>query len=130
MSEIIVDTSVWIEFFRGKELPLLESALKEGRVLLTPIVLAELMSGVRTENEKEKLKNFLFQLEVAPHDRDHWLQVGLLRAKASKKGISLSTPDAHVAQCVIDCQGLLYSFDKIFEKLAKLIPLKLVSSTE
>ena len=52
MNEIIVDTSVWIDFFRGKEIPFLEEALKEGRVILSPVIVAELISSAWDSNAR------------------------------------------------------------------------------
>lgn len=129
MSEIVVDTSVWIEFFRGKALFPLEDALKEGRVLLPPIVAAELVSGVQRKSQREKMRLFLKELGVVSCDLDHWIQVGNLRNALAKAGVSISTPDAHVAQIALERNALLYSFDKIFEKSIHSIPLKLVTAS-
>jgi predicted nucleic acid-binding protein len=41
------------------------------------------------------------------------------------KGLSVSTPDAHVAQCAIDTGGVLLTEDRVFEKIAKVVPLRL-----
>ncbi|MEW6055793.1 MAG: PIN domain-containing protein, partial [Bdellovibrionota bacterium] len=45
MNVLVVDTSVWISYFAGKPLSDLDLALKEGRVHLSPVVLAELLSA-------------------------------------------------------------------------------------
>ena len=37
MSALIVDTSVWVSFFRGQSLARLEQALSDGDVVLAPI---------------------------------------------------------------------------------------------
>jgi predicted nucleic acid-binding protein len=50
---------------------------------------------------------------------DHWLRVGELRRSLKSRGISISTPDAHVAQCALDRDALLLSRDRIFERIAR-----------
>ena len=40
--ELIVDSSSWIDFFHGIDLPALETALERGQVILPPIVVSEL----------------------------------------------------------------------------------------
>ena len=127
MSALVVDTSCWIEFFRGRSLPVLESALKEGRVVLSPIVIAELLSGALSASAERSLVDFLGDLEIHFTPVSHWLAVGRLRRSCSKAGLSLSTPDAHVAQCALDRGAFLYSFDKVFQKVAPKISLKLVA---
>jgi predicted nucleic acid-binding protein len=127
VSELIVDTSVWIDFFRGRALPILEDGLREGRVLLAPIVAAELMSGIHRKSEREKMALFLRDLGFVPCDLDHWIKVGKLRQGLAKDGISISTPDAHVAQVALEHRALLYSFDRIFQKISLHVSLQLVT---
>ena len=55
----------------------------------------------------------------------HWFRVGKLRATLRARGLSVSTPDAHVAQCAIETGGVLLTEDRVFEKIAKLVPLRL-----
>lgn len=127
MNVLIIDTSVWIEFFRGKTYPDLELALKEARVFLSPIVAAELLSGVRTQREETELMFFLKELKEQTLPLTHWFRVGNLRWTLSKKGFNLSIPDAHIAQCTLDTDGYLMSNDQIFEKVSKWTGLKLLS---
>lgn len=126
MSGLIVDTSVWIEFFSGRTLPELEGALEEGRVVLSPIVVAELTSGYLTPSKERALVGFLKELELYPTPWSHWLGVGKLRRSLLKKGVKVSVPDAHVAQCALDAEGTLYSFDKIFKKISEKTSLRLL----
>jgi predicted nucleic acid-binding protein len=57
---LIVDTTVWIEFFRGKLdyhqrlLPLIEA----GQVLALQCVFGELLQGARTERERAVIERF------------------------------------------------------------------------
>ncbi len=53
---------------------------------------------------------------------EHWLRVGELQQKSAQKGLSISTPEAHIAQCCIDFDGALLSEDKIFKKLKLVLP--------
>lgn len=125
MNVLVVDTSAWISYFNGKSVAHLELALKEGRVYLSPIVAAELLSSRLTSEKREELETFLRELPVCDGSFDHWSRVGKLRAMCASKGIQVSTPDAHVAQCSLDLEGYLLTEDRIFKKLAEQIPLKL-----
>jgi predicted nucleic acid-binding protein len=123
---LLVDTSVWIDFFRGNTFPELELALKEGRVVLSPIVLAELMSGASNKNEEKQLREFLHELPLHPTPEEHWIQVGRLRHQVAQQGIAMSIPDAHVSQCARDLEGYLLTKDQIFGKVAAIVAIKLL----
>jgi predicted nucleic acid-binding protein len=59
---------------------------------------------------------------------EHWFRVGRLRADLRARGLSVSTPDAHVAQCALDLDGLLLTEDAVFGKIAVLAPLRLAGA--
>jgi predicted nucleic acid-binding protein len=118
VSGVVVDTSVWIEYFEGRDIPQLDDALKQGSVILPPIVAAELVSGAHSPQDREQLIRFLDQLHFHQTPRPHWIRVGQLRRHCREKGVSVSTPDAHVAQCALDRDALLFTFDLVFTKVA------------
>jgi predicted nucleic acid-binding protein len=118
VSALVVDTSVWVTFFRGQGIARLEQALSDGDVVLAPIVAAELGSAPLATPERRKLDEFLRDLPLAPTPLDHWLRVGALRAAAARKGLAVSTPDAHVAQVALDLGGAVWSEDQVFARLA------------
>ena len=127
MSAVVVDSSVWIQFFRGRELPALEEALSEGRVLVPPIVIAELVSGATSRGDSKKVADLVQDLELVETPRAHWIRVGELRRRLRSRGLSVSTPDAHVAQCALDVRGVLLSTDAVFRRIERLTELRLVS---
>lgn len=126
MNVLIVDTSVWIDFLNGKTIPELESALKEVRVFLSPIVLSEVLSGFTKNKDKKEAISFFKELRFFEANFDHWVKVGELRNHLASKGLNTSIPDSHIAQCALDLEGYLLSKDNIFKKIATLTLLKLV----
>lgn len=116
---MVVDTSIWIDFFRGVELPALERALKDGAVVVPPLVVAELLSSPLSPRERSALTSMLRDLELHPTPFEHWQAVGELRSSMRRKGITVSSPDAHIAQCAIDRGVQLWSRDAIFATMAK-----------
>ena len=117
MSAVVVDTSVWIDFFAGRPPERLEEALRLGAVALPPVVVAELLSGVRGR-DRAAMIDLLADLEFVATPLAHWIAVGDLRATLARRGLSVSTPDAHVAQCALDQDALLLSHDAIFARIA------------
>jgi predicted nucleic acid-binding protein len=126
VSALVVDTSSWIAWLAGGGSPLVEEALEEGRLHLPVIVSAELLSGRLDDSDRDELQDMLSDLPAVGTDPAHWFRVGKLRAELRAEGLSVSTPDAHVAQCAIDTAGVLLSEDRVFEKIAEVVPLRLV----
>ncbi len=125
MSALVVDTSSWASYFASSDPSVIDEALAEGRVFLPPLVTAELLSGRLTARQRADLESFLADLPLCGVDVEHWLRVGSLRAHLFSIGLSVSTPDAHIAQCALDLSGALLSEDAIFVKIAQKTTLKL-----
>lgn len=49
--------------------------------------------------------------------------------RVNQRGVVISTPDAHVAQCAIDLGGELLTMDKVFEQTARATALRLAAAT-
>ena len=118
MSALVVDTSSWISYFAGRGSPLIDDALAEGRVYLPVVVAAELLSGRLSARERKELEDLLSDLPLSGTEREHWFRVGKLRAALLPKGVTVSTPDAHVAQCALDLGGTLLTEDRVFRLIA------------
>jgi tRNA(fMet)-specific endonuclease VapC len=126
VAALIVDTSSWIEWFEARGSDAIGRALGEDRVLLPPMVVAELASGTLTVAQRSRLAQFLRLLPVCPTDFDHWIRVGLLRAALRSKGLSVTIPDAHVAQCALDLDCELLAEDHVFGLIAKHVELRII----
>jgi len=126
VSALVIDTSAWIPYLAGTGGDAISEALDEGRVYLPPVVAAELLSGSMSASQRRELEASLEDLPWCAMDRAHWFRVGALRASLRAKGLSVSTPDAHVAQCALDLGAELLTHDGVFAHLARHVPLKLV----
>jgi len=63
---ILVDTSVWIDYFNGtenKETNLLDTALIDGTVAIGDIIFLEILQGFRNDKDFNKAKKTLGTLE-------------------------------------------------------------------
>ena len=72
MSAVVVDTSAWIDFFAGRPAGRLEAALRLGAVMVPPIVVAELLSGVKSR-DRAAIIELLTDLEIADCPLPHWI---------------------------------------------------------
>lgn len=126
MNVIVVDTSSWVSYLGGAPNADLDLALKEGRVFVPPVVVAELLSARLKPSERQGLVSLLKELPLCESSFEHWARVGELRSHMASKGLTVSTPDAHVVQCSLDIEGYLLTDDHIFKMVAKICPLKLL----
>jgi len=64
---VIVDTTVWIDYFRGVENPhtkWLDNALPDRRIGLTDLILCEVLQGIRDDREFNEVRRDLLRFEV------------------------------------------------------------------
>lgn len=130
MSALVVDTSSWISYFAGRAASavdaVLEEALEEARVHLPAIVVAELLSGTLARKDRAELEDLLRSLPLCSGGFEHWARVGALRTSLRRHGLTVSTPDAHVAQVALDLDAELLTEDAVFAKMARHAPLRLI----
>lgn len=55
----------------------------------------------------------------------HWIDLGNLRRNLRQHGLTVSLPDAHVAQCALELDAVLLTRDAIFSRIAEHVPLRL-----
>jgi predicted nucleic acid-binding protein len=66
---VIVDTSVWVEYLRGRATPetiWLDGALGRQAIGLTDLILCEVLQGVRSDSDFKTAKRELLKLSVFP----------------------------------------------------------------
>lgn len=125
MSALVVDTSSWVSYFAGRGAGAIDEALAEGRLHMPPLVAAELASGKLGKRRRAELEDLIRHLPLCDCDVDHWLRVGRLRALLASRGLTISTPDAHVAQCALDLSADLLTEDAVFAKVGANTSLRL-----
>lgn len=130
MDKVLIDTSVWVAFFRGKEKEVIgevSSLLTKGKVVVPGLVMTELLQGALDEKEFAKILNLMEPVErIGPSDRT-WEEAGRLSYSLRRKGITSSTIDILLALLAIENDCLLFSQDKHFELIAKRSDLRLYS---
>jgi Predicted nucleic acid-binding protein, contains PIN domain len=128
---ILVDTSVLIDYLRGKENEftqrfqfVLDSGTPYG---INSFIYQELLQGVRTENEFTLLKQYLdtqrfYRLR---DERESFAQAARIYFDCRRKGIVVaSTIDCLIAQTAIDNDLFLLHNDSDFERIAEVAKLK------
>ncbi len=129
---ILVDSSVWINYFNGIDTwqtELLDQLLVEVPILIGDLILTEVLQGFRDDRDFENAKN---ALSVLPFRQIGGHEVALRSAQnyriLRKKGITVrKTIDIIIGTfCIIENVPLLHD-DKDFEPMEKHLSLKTLS---
>ncbi len=129
---ILVDTSVWIDYFRGVDSPeagWLSSAIADDADLyMCGMVLTEILQGIKSDSQYKATRRSLETMLYLPTYRDaYYLAADIYRA-ARKRGQTIrNTIDCIIAACVITNNARLVQKDKDYITIASVSKLKLVS---
>ena len=103
MANYLLDTTVIIDYLRGKEkaVKLLKKLYYEGSLLdCSPINIVEVYTGMK-EKEREVTEDFLDSLEYYDLTKEIAKQAGEYKKSYREKGITLSFPDMLIASIAI-----------------------------
>ena len=126
---ILVDSSVWIDYFTGKKTPAaekLDSLLGQDLVAIGDLMLVEVLQGFRADKDYRRAKELLLSLTVVNMlDTAITLKSAANFRKLRKKGITVrKTIDAIIATYCIENKLPLLHSDKDFKPFHKHLKLK------
>lgn len=124
---ILVDTSVFIDFFRSVQVHELESLILSQRVILSSLVRLELLQGVR-KNEMSRLAYFLEGLSLATPTLTTFNYAENLLTQVKSKGLTLGIVDLLLAAQAVELNCPLYSEDKVFIQITRNTSLRLYTT--
>jgi hypothetical protein len=125
MTTTAIDSSVtiaWLQGQVGEETERLDTLIRSGDAVLTPVTVTELLSGRRLLPEVAEL---LSQMPVVRTKRGYWERTGRLRSELLKRGRKAGLGDAFIAQACIDHDVPLLTCDRDFAAFAEFGGLKL-----
>jgi predicted nucleic acid-binding protein len=131
---IVVDTSVWIDFFRDTETWQVEHLAQliadDEPVALTDIVLTEILQGLPNDRQARRVERRLIAFDVLRLEGlDDFRRAASLYRQARSRGITIRrTLDCLIASvCIRDAARVLHA-DADFDHLATCTDLRVVAS--
>ena len=130
---ILVDTTVWIDFFNGIPTPqvnrLVEFIKKKEGICIIGIILTEVLQGIKEDKEFEEVKSLLTELPIyEPKGIQTYFRAAQIYRKCRKEGYTLrKTIDCVIAAIAIENDFALLHNDKDFDLIAKCVELKIVN---
>lgn len=132
---IVVDTSVWVDLFAGRDTPqttYLSQCLNDGDedIALTDIVLTEILQGLRTDREVQRVEERLSVFDVLRlRDLSDFRRAAALYRSARRRGVTVRrTSDCLIASVCVREQVPLLHTDNDFDHLARTSELEAVKA--
>ena len=123
---VIVDTSVWIDYFRsGNNSAKLDFLIDEELIVINDLILAELVPFLKIQNQRNIIK-LLFTIKNIDLTLN-WDQIIEFQFNCLRNGLNgIGIPDLIVAQNAKQNRCEIYSFDNHFRLMKDILELQLV----
>jgi predicted nucleic acid-binding protein len=121
MVMILLDTTVLIDYTRGKDAKLL-SLINTLTLGICGVVRAESLAGCRSAADRKKLTSILNGFVQIPTPETYWDAVGDNLAELRRNGVTVPFPDAVIATLGILLDVEVWSRDPHFPTMQRFLP--------
>jgi predicted nucleic acid-binding protein len=127
---ILVDTTVWIDFFSGLTTPQVAmlNSLIAGRedICLCGVILTEVLQGIRDDKEHDKTLAIFLDLLYLPMSRETFLLAAHIYRSLRVRGITIrNSVDCMIAAVCVENNVALLQNDRDFDHISKHFDLKI-----
>jgi hypothetical protein len=127
----VVDTTVWIDFFAGRDTPqvsTLESLIAEREdICLCGVILTEILQGIRDNAEYAKTASILSNLLFLPMTRETFVLAADIYRSLRAQGITVrNSVDCMIAAVCLEMNARLLHNDRDFDFIAEHFDLQIV----
>ena len=121
---VLVDTTVWIDFFSGHALPhvttLEELLVHREDICICGIILTEVLQGIRKDSEFIRTKELFNNLVFLPMHYSTFLKSADIYRSLRRKGITIRKPvDCMIASVALEYEVSFLDNDKDFDPIEK-----------
>jgi predicted nucleic acid-binding protein len=118
---ILVDTSAWVEFFRGRKpvADAVDALLEANRAALCGPVVTELRRGIRSAAERSKVLPLLDACHLLPEPPTLWEDAGDLGFALARKGSTVKSLDLLIAVYALSHTVPILTTDRDFRLIQK-----------
>ena len=119
LDSVLVDSSVWIEFFRKNE-PyhgIVSQLMDTEQIVCCGVILAELLQGAKSDREIAVLENFPQVFTFIHETPELWAAAGKLSGRLRRKGVTVGLSDCFIAVAAASARVQLATLDSHFAAL-------------
>ena len=124
---ILVDTSVWIDFFSGsnsKEKTILHKLIEQEKpIFLTSIVLMEILQGIKNSKDFFKVKDYILSFPfVEAKPPETFIRAAEIYRKCREEGITIrSSIDCIISEIAIENGLTLLHKDRDYDVISRIV---------
>jgi hypothetical protein len=119
---VLIDTSVWIFALRKNSISEIRdrvnTLLAVNAVAIVGIIKLELLGGVKTEDEFQRLRNRLDTLQIIETNARLWDKASVLAYELRRKGLTVPSTDILIAATALQTDATVLHADHHFDKIA------------
>ena len=124
----LVDTSVWLDVLPpgGSNSGLrdrIDSLLAADRVAATGMVRLELLGGARSDEEWNRLSDYLSALHHLPMEEEAWREAAQMGFLLRREGVTVPSTDLLIGAVAVKSDAVLLHRDRHFDLIAQHLPL-------
>ena len=89
---ILIDTSVWIEYFKNQDKHFtgkVDQLLTFSNACVPKVVIAELLRGAKSEKEISVIEEFVEAFNILDQSDDTWIKAGRLSFSMKRRGVTV-----------------------------------------
>ena len=120
---ILVDSSIWIYYYRPKVAERIKSliidAIAGDEVAVNGIVKVEILNGITEVKDFEKVKSDFEAFKTINMDDSIFNTAGELGSSLRKKGFGIPATDLIIAACALKSGCSLFHIDSHFDTIAR-----------
>lgn len=127
---VLIDTSIWIDYFQKKPSTLSEEVdviISGDDVYIPKIVMAELLQGAKSQKEISVIEDFFDTFNIIDQKEGTWIEAGKLSYRLKKKGKNINLTDCYIAIIARENECKIFTIDKHFKDIQTEINITLYS---
>ena len=120
MKKILVDTSIWIEYFKGNnEVQKIIHDKDNYQIYITGPIFTELTLGIKNEKEKDIFTSCFQAFPFLKIEQKDWINAGQIGNNLRKHGVSIPLADLIIFTIAEKNNCALFTLDKHFSIINK-----------
>lgn len=127
---VLIDTSVWIDFFRGaasRENALLKDCLsRRDHIFTAGVIVQEILQGIRDDSQHRSVREYLLLFPKIDSEFSDYVDAADVYRNLRKKGLTIDSPvDCLIAFLAMRHRLFLLHRDRDFSVIARHYPLSI-----
>ena len=118
-SNILIDTSAWVDFFRGtsKTADAVAKLIEAGKASICGVITYELTQGAKSAEEATHLSEVLSALHYIEMTSNLWMKAGNMSAALRAKGLTLPMSDLLIGTIALELSLEVLTLDAHFTSI-------------